>query len=251
MQTVIAATNRAKFEQASNMIIINLLNVLWKTQWYGIKDFERTNCIHLLLNVSEKLIRDFLDFNNLKTIEKNKKENVTSFAKLIESCRHWIQIGKKESIIMSKFQIFKQFSADLTNIQDIIKARIELAKILDPAFGETLIANDPNALVTYTKIDTIINCTKDLPSLSLSVSRPLFVSIPLLFSRIPVPEVIQNKPASQVHGEQDEALRQHAGRPLRARRSHAVRPRAKPSASHALDELPTAKPSMLIATSRS
>ena len=172
MQTVRAATNRAKFEQPSNMIIINLLNVLWKTQWYGIKDFERTNCIHLLLNVSEKLIRDFLDFNNLKTIEKIEKENVTnlqkpfqgkistnvtSFAKLSESCRHWIQIGKKESIIMSKFQIFKQFSADLTNIQDIIKARIELAKILDPAFGETLIANDPNALVTYTKINTIIN----------------------------------------------------------------------------------------------
>ena len=172
MQTVTAATNRAKFEQPSNMIIINLLNVLWKTQWYGIKDFERTNCIHLLLNVSEKLIRDFLDFNNLKTIEKIEKENVTnlqkhfqkkistnltSFAKLSESCRHWIQIGKKESIIMSKFQIFKQFSADLTNIQDIIKARIELAKILDPAFGETLIASDPNALVTYTKIDTNIN----------------------------------------------------------------------------------------------
>ena len=31
MQTVTAATNRAKFEQPSNMIIINLLNVLWKT----------------------------------------------------------------------------------------------------------------------------------------------------------------------------------------------------------------------------
>ena len=58
---------------------------------------------------------------------------------------------------------------------------------------------------------------------------PSFFSLPLLFSRIPVPEVIQNKPASHVHGEQVEALRQHTGRPLRARRSHAVRPRAKPS----------------------
>jgi len=58
---------------------------------------------------------------------------------------------------------------------------------------------------------------------------PLLFCLPLLFYRIPVPEVIQNKPASQVHGEQDEALRQHAGRSLRAKRSHAVRPRAKPS----------------------
>ena len=93
--------------------------------------------------------------------------------------------------------------------------------------------------------------TNDLSSLSLSVSCPLLFSLPLLFSRIPVPEVIQNKPASQVHGEQDEALRQHAGRPLRARRSHAVRPRAKPSASHALDELPRSKPCRYIAASRS
>ena len=86
---------------------------------------------------------------------------------------------------------------------------------------------------------------------ALCISHPLFFFPPSLCSRIPVPEVIQNKPASQVHGEQDEALRQHAGRPLRSRRSNAVRPRAKPSASHALDEFPMAKPSLLIAASRS
>ena len=159
MQTVKAATNRAEHEQPSNMIIINLLNVLWQTQKYGINSFERTNCIYTLLNVSENLIHYFLEINNTNSFEKIDEENITSlknFVDLTECCCQWIQIAKKESIIMSKFQIFKQFTDDVSRVKESINARIELAKILDPTFF-LLDANAHRALATYAEIDVIIN----------------------------------------------------------------------------------------------
>ena len=137
MQIIKAATNRAKHEQPSNLIIINLLKALWQTQKYGINSFERTNCIYTLLNVSENLIHYFLEINNTNSFEKIDEENITSlknFVDLTECCCQWIQIAKKESIIMSKFQIFKQFTDDVSRVKESINARIELAKILDPTF---------------------------------------------------------------------------------------------------------------------
>ena len=136
MQLVVAAINRAKNEEPSNMIIINLLNALWQTQKYGINDFERKDCIHILLNISEKLIHNFLETNNTKSIEKVEEENITNlniffqgkdginFLDLIECCCQWIQIAKKETtnMIMSKFLIFKQFSDDISILKDFITA---------------------------------------------------------------------------------------------------------------------------------
>ena len=71
-----------------------------------------------LLNISEKLIHNFLETNNTKSIEKVEEENITNlnnffqgkdainFLDLVECCCQWIQIGKNESSIMSKFLIF-------------------------------------------------------------------------------------------------------------------------------------------------
>ena len=169
MQIIKAATNRAKHEQPSNLIIINLLKALWQTQKYGINSFERTNCIYTLLNVSENLIHYFLEINNTNSFEKIDEENITSLKNffqgkdatnvvdLTECCCQWIQIAKKEptNMIMSKFQIFKQFTDDVSKLKEFINARIELAKILDPTF--LLDANARRALATYAEIDVIIN----------------------------------------------------------------------------------------------
>ena len=137
-----------------------MLKALWQnTKKYGINSFERTNCIYTLLNVSENLIHYFLEINNTNSFEKIDEENITSlknFVDLTECCCQWIQIAKKESIIMSKFQIFKQFTDDVSRVKESINARIELAKILDPTFF-LLDANAHRALATYGEIDVIIN----------------------------------------------------------------------------------------------
>ena len=102
----------------------------------------------MLLNVSENLIHYFLEINNTNSFEKIDEENITSLKNffqgkdatnvvdLTECCCQWIQIAKKETtnMIMSKFQIFKQFTDDVSRVKESINARIELAKILDPTF---------------------------------------------------------------------------------------------------------------------
>jgi hypothetical protein len=142
MQLVVAATNRARCEEASEIIVIALLDVLWSTKAYGLHHSSRVNCIIVLLTVSQNLIGKFVQgtstefISTLETSEEMKSVNVKikNFMLLTECCCQWIQFGTQINAITVHFMTFQQFNDNFSKMTSFIDARIRLALMLSDSF---------------------------------------------------------------------------------------------------------------------
>ncbi len=142
MQLVVAATNRARYEEASEIIVIALLEVLWSTKAYGLHHSSRVNCIIVLLTVSQNLIGKFVQgtstefISTLETSEEMKSLNVKikNFMLLTECCCQWIQFGTQINAITVHFMTFQQFNDDFSKMTSFIDARIRLVLMLSDSF---------------------------------------------------------------------------------------------------------------------
>ena len=142
MQLVVAATNRAQYEAPTEMIVINLLNALWRTKLYGLHHSSRVNCIIVLLTVSQNIMGKFVQeastefISTIETPEEMKplKVQIDNYLLLSDCCCQWIQLGTQINAIMMHFMTFKQFNDNFGKINSFIDARSRLADMLSDGF---------------------------------------------------------------------------------------------------------------------